>query len=159
VNSVIVFVAKYFVFLSALVVIAYWLRAATDVKFALGWQLVAGGIVAVALSTVAGHLYYDTRPFVTEHIAPLMSHAPDNGFPSDHALLASFLGFTLLFYSRRIGLLLVLLALLIGAARVAAHIHHPIDIVGSFAIAALAVGLIQAIASTMRNRRSDPPVH
>jgi NADH:ubiquinone oxidoreductase subunit H len=52
-NPVIVFVAKYFTFLSILIVAAYWLRAKTDVKINLGWQLVVGGALSVLLSTIA----------------------------------------------------------------------------------------------------------
>lgn len=145
-DSIIIFVAKYFLFLSAAIVTLYWLRSSRQVEIRLGWQLVVGGVIALALSAIASRLYYDTRPFVHEHIVPLIAHAPDNGFPSDHALFTSFLGFSVLVYSRRVGALLLLIALLVGAARVAVHIHHPIDIVGSFVIAAIAVALTQLIS-------------
>jgi undecaprenyl-diphosphatase len=146
VDSIIVFVANYFFILSILIVVAFWLRASSQVKINVAWQLVIGGILAFGLAAIAGHLYYDTRPFVSQHIHPLIAHAPDNGFPSDHALLTSFLGFTVLVYSRRIGIILLLIALLVGASRVAAHIHNPIDIVGSFVIATLAVVVVQGIS-------------
>jgi undecaprenyl-diphosphatase len=153
VNSIIIFVAKYFLYLSILIVGVYWFRSSTRTKVNLGWQLVVGGVVALALSVLASHLYYDTRPFVSQHLVPLIAHAPDNGFPSDHALFTSFLGFTMLMYSRRIGALLLLIALLVGAARVAAHLHNPVDILGSFAIAALAVALVQLVAKFWNDRR------
>ncbi len=38
------------------------------------------------VSILGGALYYDPRPFVVEHFAPLISHKPSNGFPSDHVL-------------------------------------------------------------------------
>jgi undecaprenyl-diphosphatase len=158
VNPVIEFVAKYFIFLSIVIVAIFWLRVDMSRKFKLAWQLILGGAVAELLAVVAGHVYYDTRPFVIEHIKPLISHAADNGFPSDHALLASFLGFTMLFYSRRLGLLLLLIALLIGAARVAAHIHHPIDIVGSFVIAAIAVIVVRVLAHLWQREHPSHPV-
>jgi undecaprenyl-diphosphatase len=156
VNSIIIFVAKYFLFLSVAIVAVYWLRTSRSMKIKLGWQLVVGGAIALALSAIASHLYYDTRPFVSQHLVPLIAHAPDNGFPSDHALFTSFLGFTMLLYSRRVGALLLLIALLVGAARVAAHIHHPIDIVGSFVIAAIAVALTQLISRAWDARRPKP---
>jgi undecaprenyl-diphosphatase len=82
---------------------------------------------------------------VTHHLVPLIPHAPDNGFPSDHALLTAFLGFTILIYSRALGAVLLVIALLVGAARVAAHIHNPQDIVASFVIAAFSVALTEFI--------------
>ena len=33
-----------------------------------------------------GHFYYDPRPFIVGHFAPLIPHDADNGFPSDHPL-------------------------------------------------------------------------
>jgi undecaprenyl-diphosphatase len=153
VNSLIIFVAKYFVVISVVVVGVYWLRATTKTKIDLGWQLVLGGVLALVLAMIASHLFYDTRPFVSHHLVPLIAHAPDNGFPSDHALITAFLGFTMYVYSRRIGIVLLVIALLVGAARVAAHIHNPIDIVGSFVIAALAVVVVQWIATLRSPRR------
>jgi undecaprenyl-diphosphatase len=154
-HSLITFVGKYFIFLSILVAVVFWLRLGVKEKIALGWRVVVGGVLAEGLAQIAGHLFYDTRPFVTEHIAPLIAHAPDNGFPSDHALLASFLGFVVLLYSRRVGLLLLLLALLVGWARVAAHIHHPIDIIGSFVLAALSVAIVEIGAHLGQRWRHD----
>lgn len=152
-NSLIIFVAKYFVVISVVVVGVYWLQATTKTKIDLGWQLVLGGVLALVLAMIASHLFYDTRPFVSHHLVPLIAHAPDNGFPSDHALITAFLGFTMYVYSRRIGIVLLVIALLVGAARVAAHIHNPIDIVGSFVIAALAVVVVQWIATLRSPRR------
>lgn len=141
-DSLIVFVAKYFLYLSVAIVAVFWLRASKNDKFSLAWKLVAGGILALALARVGAHFYYDTRPFVARHIKPLFAHAPDNGFPSDHALLTSFLGFTVLGYSRRVALVLLLNAVLIGWARVAAHVHSPIDIIGSFVFAGVSAAVI-----------------
>lgn len=152
-NSLIVFVAKYFFAISVVTVALYWIKAKRQVKLDLGWQLVLGGILAVLLAKLGAHLYYDPRPFVSHHTKPLIPHAPDNGFPSDHALLTSFLGFVMLKYSRGLGLFLLLIAVLVGAARVAAHIHSPIDIVGSFVFAALAVFVTQVLVGRWREGR------
>jgi len=138
VDSLIVFVAQYFLYLALLVTAGFWLSSPTPVKVELVVRLLIGGVLALALATVASRWYYDPRPFVTDHVTPLFAHAPDNGFPSDHALAASLLGFTLAAYSRRVGAVLLVIALAVGAARVAAHVHHPIDIAGSFLISAVA---------------------
>jgi undecaprenyl-diphosphatase len=139
---VITFVGDYFFILSLLIVALYWLGVKNKEKVAIVVQVLVGGVLALILSTIASSLYYDTRPFVTEHVTPLIAHAADNGFPSDHTLLTAFLGFTILRHSRIVGGSLLLVALLVGVGRVAAHIHHPIDIVGSFVIAALAVAIV-----------------
>ena len=151
-NGLIKFVGQYFVLISLVVVGVYWLRARTSKKISIAYQIIVGGILAELLAIIAGHLYYDPRPFVTHHLVPIIPHAADNGFPSDHALLIAFLGFTMLLYSKRVGIFLLLIALLVSWARVAAHIHNPRDIVGSFVIAALSVVIVRAAAKFWGSR-------
>ena len=90
------------------------------------------------LIKTGGAVYYDPRPFVAAHVAPLFPHAADNGFPSDHTAVTMFVAFSVLVVSRPWGLALAALSLLAGVARVLAHVHSPIDIAGAVAIAALA---------------------
>ena len=153
----ITFIGRYFIFVSLAVAVVFWLRLPTKNKISLGWRVIVGGALAEVLAVIAGDLYYDTRPFVTAHIVPLIAHARDNGFPSDHALVASFLGFVVLLYSRTVGLGLLLIAVLIGWARVAAHIHHPIDIIGSFVLAAVSVAIVEVVAHVARKWRRERP--
>ena len=126
-------------------VAVFWLRARPSDRLPLAGQLILGGILALALARVGGHLYDDPRPFVTGHLRPLFPHAPDNGFPSDHALLTSFLAFALWRWSRPLAGGLFVNALLVGGARVLAHVHHVIDILGSFAFALVAVLVVTAL--------------
>ncbi len=151
-DSTIVFVAKYFLFVSLGVTVWFWWRCDRATRIELLVRLVVGGLLALALATVAGHLYYDTRPFVTEHVKPLFAHAADNGFPSDHALLTSFLGFSVLLYSKKVGAVLLAIAVAVGAARVAAHVHAPVDIVGSFVFSAVAALVVQRLTTLKRPR-------
>jgi undecaprenyl-diphosphatase len=152
VNSIIVFVAEYFLYLGVILTALFWLRCDRTTKIELVVRLVIGGVLAIALSILGAHLYYDTRPFVTEHVKPLFAHAADNGFPSDHALLTSFLGFTVLMYSRKVGVILLGIAVAVGAARVAAHVHAPVDIAGSFVISALSALVVERVAMLARRR-------
>ncbi len=153
-DSLIVFVAKYFLYISIIIVGVYWLRASTNDKFSLAWKLIGGGILALAMARVGGHFYYDTRPFVAHHIKPLFAHAADNGFPSDHALLTSFLGFSMIPYSRRVATALLINAVLVGWARVAAHVHSPIDIIGSFVFAGVSAAIMVWIDRIVSKRGS-----
>ena len=151
-NKLISLVAQYAVFLSVVIAVVVWLRLPRQQKWEFAVMGVIGGVIALALLKLGGALYYDPRPFVTQHIAPLFPHAPDNGFPSDHTLLAMFLAMCVLFYSRRWGILLVALTIVIGAARVAAHVHHPIDILGAMAFAVVAALLVRPVARLLTRR-------
>ncbi|MCA1731872.1 MAG: phosphatase PAP2 family protein, partial [Actinobacteria bacterium] len=83
-------------------------------------------------------VYNDPRPFTVEHFRPLIPHAADNGFPSDHALLAAALVALVALVDVPLALPFVLLAIVIDWARVDAGIHHLIDVLGSSVFVALA---------------------
>lgn len=108
--------------------------------------------VSYLLGVLVGHLFYDPRPFVVAHTTPLFPHAPDNGFPSDHALLTGTLAALLTVFSVPLGLCMWFLAFLIGGARVLAGVHHTIDIAGSFLIGALSTAALWHILKKRLNR-------
>jgi len=138
VDLLIVIVAQYFFLLSIAITGLAWLRLPAAGKWPLAVTGITGGLLGLGLIVLAGSLYHDRRPFVVEHIRPLFAHAADNGFPSDHATLVAFLAVCVLFYSRRWGVSLVVIAVLVGAARVAAHVHSPLDIAAGYLIGAVA---------------------
>ena len=141
VHQIVIFVAKYFIALSLLIVLALWLRLSTPEKKRFLILALLGAIFSLALAKVANKLYYDPRPFVAGHFTPYFSHSADNGFPSDHTLLTSFLAFTAWFFSRKAGMTLLIIALLVGLSRVLAGVHHLLDIAGSLVFALLGVWL------------------
>ncbi len=140
-DSVVADIAQYGFILSFVVAFVVWLRLARPQKVELLLAGIIGGVVCLALIKLGGAVYYDTRPFVTQHVAPLFPHGADNGFPSDHTALTMFVAFCVLIFSWRWGLVLVALSLLAGGARVLAHVHSPIDIVGAVVIAAVAAAV------------------
>jgi undecaprenyl-diphosphatase len=100
--------------------------------------LISFPLILVA-AWIAGHLFYDPRPFVIGHFTPLIAHDPDNGFPSDHTLLSTAVSFLILRFDRKAGWILLALSLLVGMARIYVGIHHFTDIAGSFVISGLGV--------------------
>jgi len=134
-NDLIVFVASYFYLISIALFAGYFFYAPKIIRR----QFLRFSFLVLPFSyllgLVAKHLYYDPRPFVVLHITPLFAHAADNGFPSDHALLMGALAAIVTVFDTRIGITLWVLAFLVGAARVLASVHHPIDIFASFIIA------------------------
>ncbi|MCL4353686.1 phosphatase PAP2 family protein [Patescibacteria group bacterium] len=137
-NLLIIFIAKY-LFLLSIIIFLYFL-----------WKMEPGlrnkfllfSFIAFPLSYISAkflsHFIYDPRPFVVEHVAPLIRHAPDNGFPSDHMLLTMTIASVVFVYNKRIGILLTVIAVSIGVSRVLAKVHHPWDIIGSAVIAVFA---------------------
>ena len=101
-------------------------------------------------SLLGGALYYDARPFVVEHFTPLIPHKPSNGFPSDHVLWSAATAAIIFPSNKYLSLLLWVLTILVGAARVRAGVHHPIDIVGSMLMAIVVGSIVYLIIRKMK---------
>ena len=115
----------------------YFLSLPRAGKWRMGALSIVAFPVAFLISRAAGFFYYSERPFV-RGAAALIEHTPDNGFPSDHALLAFAIAFVAFAQNRLLGSVLFLIAVLISAARVLVGVHYPVDIAGSIFIAATA---------------------
>jgi undecaprenyl-diphosphatase len=129
--------AKYLIALPVLIAIVFLFTAWPQTRKQV---LVLGGMILVltyVAAKVAGFFYFDPRPFVVDHFTPLLPHVADNGFPSDHTLLAAAIAAVITKYNWRLGIVLWIITLLIGTARVFAGVHHPVDILGSLVIAAV----------------------
>lgn len=151
-NDVIVFVAKDMIFVAGLLTALFWLRLPRVEKATFAVRFAIAGVLALILSQGIAHFYYDTRPFVRLHQAPLFPHVPDNGFPSDHTTLTMLAALTCLAYSRWAGAALIVLALMIGSARVLSLVHSPTDIAGSIAIAALSTAVAAQVVRQQAQR-------
>lgn len=148
-HEIVSIVAQYFIVFSLLGTLAVFLKQDLTSKKAYVAKLVVGGIFALIFAEIARKIYYDPRPFVVGHFTPYFSHGTDNGFVSDHTLFASFLAFSAWVYSRKASLALLALAILIGAARVIAGVHHWADIISAIAISLLAAYLAHLLANLL----------
>ncbi|OVE78970.1 hypothetical protein BVY00_01560 [bacterium G20] len=136
-DNLIIFGAKYLIFIIAAVTLAVWLQIKGKTQWQFAAAVIIAGITAVILSKLASSLYYHQRPFAVQNIQPLVSHSGDNSFPSDHTIMATTLGMVIYFYHRRLGMYVLVLALIVGIARVAAHVHWPVDIAGGLVLGAV----------------------
>ena len=139
------FVAKYFFLIPLAIGGIYFLIN--------NWQIRKKMIILSAISlpiTVIGifilnSLYYDSRPFIITHFDPIVSHIPDNGFPSDHAALTFLIALIIYLFNRKLGLFLFLISILVSISRVYVGLHHPIDIFAGILLAIVSVLLSQGL--------------
>ena len=133
-NILIIFTAKYLLFISAAIAVLYFLKQPRQKQK----EMLIFAVILLPLSyivaKIVSHFYFDPRPFVAGHFTPILPHAADNGFPSDHTLLGAAIAFAVFHSNKRLGLLLLLLAILVGIARVLAGVHHITDILSSIII-------------------------
>jgi membrane-associated phospholipid phosphatase len=148
VNTLVVVVAQYLLFGLALLAGLAWLTLDRAGKLRLAAEAVVGLAVLGLGIWLAGSLHVDPRPFVQDPSThPLFPHPADNGFPSDHAAAAGLLTALVLRHRRTLGVVVGVGALLVAAARVAAHVHHVQDVV-----AGLLLGLAAAIVAVLATR-------
>ena len=160
-NTLIVLVAQYLLFGLVLLAGLAWLPLDREGKL----RMAAAGVLGLAVLGlgiwIAGALHVDPRPFVQDpSTTPLFPHSPDNGFPSDHAAAGGLLTALVLRYRRGLGVLVGVGAVLVAAARVAAHVHHVQDVVAGLALGLLAgtVGILltAAVAGAVWSVRRRP---
>ncbi len=137
-NQLISFMAQYLFLAAPAAVVWLWLGLSRHDKRRFLLIGAVAGALTLMLAKIGAALYFDPRPFVFNQ-PPLFYHAADNGFPSDHALLTFLIAWLAALFNKRAGLALALLAVAVGAARVAAGVHYGVDIVGGALIAGLSV--------------------
>jgi undecaprenyl-diphosphatase len=116
------------------------------VWFVLGWVLgrplerrgavlallAAGG--ALLVNQVLIRVWDRPRPFLAHPIHVLVSRSTDSSFPSDHAAASIAIAVAVLLMHRRIGLVVLAVALLVCYARVFVGAHYPGDVLGGAAV-------------------------
>lgn len=144
-DSLIVAVAQYLLFLILVAAGIFWLVLPRHDKVGLAVQAIVSLVIAVVLIALAAAIHTDPRPFVVDpSTKALFAHPADNGFPSDHTTLAATVALLVMTYRRILGAVLLAASIALGAARVAAHVHHDQDIVAGVLIAAVAVWITTA---------------
>ncbi len=155
-HELVIIIAKYFLLISLVVSLVIWLKLVRNDKRKFILQAILGAILTLALAKLGSKLFYDPRPFVVGHFTPYFSHSADNGFPSDHTLLTSFLAILVFNYNRQAGIGLFVVALAVGLSRVVAGVHHLADIIGSIVFAIIGYYVAVWLIGLILNRINKP---
>ncbi len=138
-----IFAAQYLIFIIIAVGIAFFLhRPRAEKREILVFSFITLPIIFI-VSRICAALYYNPRPFVDNQFLALIPHKPNNGFPSDHTLLSSAVAMVVWHFHKKVGYLLLALALLVGLARVYVGVHHYLDIFTSLIISFVIVLIIE----------------
>lgn len=73
------------------------------------------------------------------------------GFPSSHAAFYSAIAISMFFINRTFGIFAIILAVIVGVARVFAGVHSPLDIIGGFMLGLLISSVIDFIVEKLSN--------
>ena len=131
-DALIVAMAEYVPY-AIIMLIAYLIfRAwhAGKISLATGYVLALGsGIIGRVIVGIIRFFYHHPRPFVTLELKPLFIEN-SYSFPSGHAVFYFAVAAGVFAVNRKLGVILYILAILIGTARIAAGVHYPLDILG-----------------------------
>jgi undecaprenyl-diphosphatase len=141
-DTVIIFCAKYLLFAIAIALCAYWLLSPRANRTELALAAVAALALTYAMARLAGLFFHHQQPFAQFDYAPLIPHAVDNSFPSDHSAIAGAMAGIASLYNRGLGILLWVLAVAVAAGRVLSGLHYPVD-----AVTGLVLGGLSAAAA------------
>lgn len=122
--------AEYIPFVLAAILLAAWFRGTRHAAFR---SAMSGGL-GLGAAQLLGLAHYQPLPFVLGLGRPLIVHVADNGFPSDHATLCFAVATSLLLSGSRLGPLAILLAVLVGFARIFVGVHFPFDVLAGTAL-------------------------
>ena len=138
------FLSEYLLFLLFLPVI-YFLKK-RDYKTCL--KILLGVVITFLLRKVVGSLLYEPRPFIIDPAKLLYLTAinvKDSSFFSGHASLAMSLSGAVFWKYKKLGIILIGLAVVVGIGRVLAGLHYPIDVAFGFFVGFLVSYLVKII--------------
>ncbi len=101
--------------------------------------------IGLAINIVIGSIYFHPRPFALGIGTQLIEHSNDSSFPSDHTTVLLSLSLYLIYNkeTKKEGIILTIVSILVGIARIMCGVHFPYDIVGSTIIAIVSSRMVK----------------
>jgi len=140
VDFFLVFTAKYLPYIFIVLLFYLWFNNKKNEALYAGYATT----LAVGINLFIGLFYFHNRPFMDNIGLCLLSHKPENSFPSDHTTFVISIALMLITFksTRALGIVASIFALLCGLARVYCGVHYPFDIFGSFIVAIISVTIV-----------------
>lgn len=114
---------------------------------------VAASGLAVGAAALIGSIVGRPRPFVADsHVRLFLAHAPDPGFPSDHATAAFAIAAVLIARLGRPAIPVLVAAAVLAIARVLVGVHYPSDVLAGALLGTAVAALICLIAAKASHR-------
>jgi undecaprenyl-diphosphatase len=135
-----VFTAKYLPYIFIGLLFYLWFNNKKNEALYAGYATT----LAVGINLFIGLFYFHNRPFMDNIGMCLLSHKPENSFPSDHTTFVISIALMLITFksTKSLGVVAFIFALWCGVARVYCGVHYPFDIFGSIVVSTIAIVMI-----------------
>ena len=132
------FIASKLIYAVPCLLVALWIWGEAEQRAGLATTAIAAAL-ALGANQLVGLLWYEPRPFMIGLGHTLMTHVPENSFPSDHATFMLTVGLALIATRAAPvwGQFVSAMAVLVAWARIYLGLHFPIDMLTSAVIACL----------------------
>lgn len=136
-----VFANKYGIALFTVIVLLYFFRSRKIFWTAALSAILSRGILTEAIR----YLYHRPRPFMALENVKLLIEMKNNeaSFPSGHTAYMFAIALAVYLFNKKIGGILILVALLLSVTRIYLGVHYPLDIIGGIIIAAISVYIVR----------------
>ncbi len=144
-RDLIIVCAGALIFLMGIAWVIALIRRRTTLTLATVGHIVVLGLLTYLVARVLGHLIIDPRPYLVAHTHPFIPLPHDNGFPSDHTLLAALMTASLWWVDRRLVAAFAGATVLVALGRLGIEAHHTLDVLGSMAITLVAAFVARVV--------------
>ena len=123
-------------------------RQAREVAFTCLLCAVIAVVMSMAILFILNSAFFRPRPFTSlSNVHLLFYHNTDSSFPSNAATIAFAMAISVLMYNRKVGGVMLALAVYVGLARVLCGVHYPLDVIG---------GAMLVLGSAFLTRAAEP---
>lgn len=152
--------AEALIYVLAITLVFAWIRGNERIRLSVVYAIMAA-LFALGINQLIGLFWYHPRPFELGVGHTLLSHKPETSFPSDHAVVfwATAFAFARWPETRRWGCIVGLVGVLVAWSRVWLGIHFPLDMLGSFLVALVSVGVLYPMSAWIDKRLLPGLIH
>ncbi|WP_242634562.1 undecaprenyl-diphosphatase [Bacillus timonensis] len=145
-----IMIGSYALYFLIFVVIFYLFKKGEQNRIMVMSSLLSVGI-AVLLGRVAGMVHSNNQPFAElPNVNQLVEKAVNNSFPSDHTMIFFAVCFSFFLFKKPGRYLWMVLACLVGFARIWVGVHYPGDILVGAILAIFAALLVYSVVSKIK---------
>ncbi len=143
IDTLAIFAAEYMPVVVILALAVLWITKGNRTRDVILFGIYAA-IIGLIINYIIGLVYFHPRPFMIGLGTQLFQYPAETSFPSDHTTFMVSIALMLLYFkeTRVYGVIVLILGLTGGFARVFSGVHFPLDILGSIVVSIISTLII-----------------